>query len=334
MTPASRDGRPDRTSTNRTSSDRRTPAGARGATARSAKGTPDRDAAQARTKKAHRKGSAPSVKRGQERLNNAKPARVQNVASTGGAGAEYVADGIRLQKVLAQAGVASRRGAEELIAAGRVDVDGEIVTEQGLRIDPTTAVVRVDGARVVMDETLQYLALNKPKGWQSTMSDDQGRPCVGDVVAERVMAGQRLFHVGRLDADTEGLLLLTNDGELAHRLMHPSYEVPKTYLATVRGVPPRGLARTLKSGVELDDGPVSVDGFTVMEINEGQTLIRLVLHEGRKRIVRRMMEHVGFPVLSLVRTEIGAVNLGNQRPGSLRVLARDEVGALYKAVGM
>ena len=166
------------------------------------------------------------------------------------------------------------------------------------------------------------------------MADDQGRPCVGDIVAERVMAGQRLFHVGRLDAETEGLLLLTNDGELAHRLMHPSYEVPKTYLATVKGEVPRGLSRTLRDGVELDDGPVSVDGFTVMDVNDGQSLVRITLHEGRNRIVRRLMESVGFPVTSLVRTHIGNVALGEQRPGTLRVLGRDEVGALYKAVGM
>ncbi|MFW0787963.1 pseudouridine synthase [Gordonia sp. CPCC 206044] len=288
------------------------------------------------TKKTHRKGSSkPDVTSGKVRLNNARPARHQTAGpDTSEAGATYVADGVRLQKVLAAAGVASRRGAEELIAAGRVEVDGEVVTEQGLRINPDTAIIRVDGARVVIDETRQYLALNKPKGWQSTMADDQGRPCVGDIVAERVMAGQRLFHVGRLDADTEGLLLLTNDGELAHRLMHPSYEVPKTYLATVRGEVPRSLSRTLRNGVELDDGPVAVDSFTALEVYEGQSLVRLTLHEGRNRIVRRMMEEVGFPVTSLVRTHIGAVALGEQRPGSLRVLGRDEVGALYKAVGM
>ncbi len=260
MTPASRDGRPDR----KKSSSRERPRsnGRRSPTAKVAP-RPTADVA--------RRSPAPTAARSDS--HNAKPAAIQNVTPEGD-GAQYVADGVRLQKVLAQAGVASRRGAEELIAAGRVDVDGEIVTEQGLRIDPTTAVVRVDGARVVMDETLQYLALNKPKGWQSTMSDDQGRPCVGDVVAERVMAGQRLFHVGRLDADTDGLLLLTNDGELAHRLMHPSFEVPKTYLATVKGLPPRGLGRTLKAGVDLDDGPVKVDGFSVLELGDGQTLVR------------------------------------------------------------
>ncbi len=148
------------------------------------------------------------------------------------------------------------------------------------------------------------------------------------------MAGQRLFHVGRLDADTEGLLLLTNDGELAHRLMHPSYEIPKTYLATLRGEVPRSLGRVLKAGVELEDGPVAVDSFTPVEVHEGQSLVRITLHEGRNRIVRRMMEEVGFPVTALVRTHVGAVALGEQRPGSLRVLGKNEIGALYKAVGL
>ncbi|WP_439029010.1 pseudouridine synthase [Gordonia terrae] len=307
-------------------------AGRDGSPGKRRKGGP---AQQPRTKKTHRKGSStPNAEVGKIRLNNARPARHQAPPPDQGSGAAYVEDGVRLQKVLAQAGVASRRGAEELIAAGRVEVDGEIVTEQGLRIDPDTAIIRVDGARVIMDETRQYLAFNKPKGWQSTMSDDQGRPCVGDVVAERVMAGQRLFHVGRLDADTEGLLLLTNDGELAHRLMHPSFEVPKTYLATLKGEVPRGIARRMREGIELDDGPVTVDKFTVIEVHEGQSLVRITLHEGRNRVVRRMMDEVGFPVVKLVRTHVGSVSLGEQRQGSLRVLGNDEVGALYKAVGL
>ena len=146
--------------------------------------------------------------------------------------------------------------------------------------------------------------------------------------------GQRLFHVGRLDADTEGLLLLTNDGELAHRLMHPSFEVPKTYLATLKGEVPRGIGRRMREGVELDDGPVTVDKFTVIEVHEGQSLVRITLHEGRNRVVRRMMDEVGFPVVKLVRTHVGSVALGEQRPGSLRVLGNDEVGGLYKAVGL
>lgn len=292
-------------------------------------------AQQVSRKKQHRKGarSTPDVASGRVRLNNAKAARAQ-LTEISGSGATYDADGVRLQKVLAQAGVASRRGAEELIAAGRVSVDGQVVVEQGMRINPDTAIIRVDGARVVIDETKQYLALNKPKGYQSTMADDHGRPCVGDIVAERVMAGQRLFHVGRLDADTEGLLLLTNDGELAHRLMHPSFEVPKTYLATVRGEVPRGIVRTLRDGIELDDGPVAVDKVTILDIHEGRSLLRLTLHEGRKHVVRRLLDGVGFPVTQLLRTDIGAVHLGEQRPGSLRVLGNDEVGALYKAVGL
>ena len=149
--------------------------------------------------------------------------------------------GVRLQKVLSQAGIASRRVAEKMIRDGRVEVDGVIITELGTRVDPAVSVIRVDGARISIDDTLVHLAINKPRGMHSTMSDDRGRPCVGDLVEHRVRGNAKLFHVGRLDAETEGLLLLTNDGELAHRLMHPSYEVPKTYLATVMGAVPKGL---------------------------------------------------------------------------------------------
>lgn len=306
-------------------------------------GTPDRS----RTSKPRKGAEQPRKQAGRQggvpRLSNAKPARTQNVpVREPGDGApsnpwtvgDAAAEGVRLQKVLAQAGVASRRVAEEMIADGRVEVDGEIVTEQGRRVDPNVAVVRVDGVRVVVNENLVHLALNKPRGWQSTMSDDMGRPCVGDIVAERVAAGQRLFHVGRLDADTEGLLLVTNDGELAHRLMHPSYEVPKTYLAWVQGEVPRRLGNTLRNGVELEDGPVKADKFSVLEASEGRSMVRIVLHEGRKHIVRRLLAEVGHPVERLVRTHVGSVALGDQRPGSLRVLGRDEVTALYKAVGL
>ncbi|NKY88189.1 pseudouridine synthase [Nocardia veterana] len=266
-------------------------------------------------------------------LSFAKPARHQHVEieETGPKKLPW-GEGERLQKVLAKAGVASRRAAEELIEQGRVEVDGVIVREQGLRIDPETAVVRVDGVRVVVRDEQVYLALNKPKGFQSTMSDELGRPCVGDIVAERVMAGQRLFHVGRLDADTEGLLLLTNDGDLAHRLMHPSFQVSKTYLATVHGEVQRGVGKRLRDGVELDDGPAKVDKFQVLEVGEGKSLVRVVLHEGRKHIVRRLLAEVGHPVVALVRTHIGPVALGDQRPGTLRVLGRDEIGKLYEAV--
>ncbi len=244
------------------------------------------------------------------------------------------AEGVRLQKVLSQAGVASRRAAEKLIIDGRVDVDGRVVTEMGTRVDPLTAVIRVDGARVVADDSLVYLALNKPRGMHSTMSDDRGRPCIGDLIERKVRGNKKLFHVGRLDADTEGLILLTNDGELAHRLLHPSHEIPKTYLATVSGSVPRGLGKKLRAGIELEDGPASVDNFAVVDAIPGKTLVRLTLHEGRNRIVRRLLEAAGFPVESLVRTDIGAVSLGEQRPGSLRALRRDEIGQLYQAVGL
>ncbi|GHP15279.1 hypothetical protein RN2511_000150 [Rhodococcus sp. NKCM2511] len=266
-------------------------------------------------------------------ISNAKPAKHQYADSSP---RKHVpaGEGVRLQKVLAQAGVASRRAAEELIADGRVEVDGRIVTEQGIRIDPNIAVVRVDGTRVVVKEELVHLAMNKPRGWQCTMSDDLGRPCVGDIVAERVQAGQRLFHVGRLDADTEGLLLFTNDGDLAHRLMHPSYEVSKTYLATLFGTIPRTLGKQLREGVTLDDGPVKVDGFQLLDISDGKSLVKVTLHEGRKHIVRRLFDKVGFPVGRLVRTDVGNIVLGDQRPGTLRVLGRGEIGKLYESVGL
>lgn len=243
-------------------------------------------------------------------------------------------DGVRLQKVLSQAGIASRRVAERMITDGRVEVDGHIVRELGTRVDPSACTIRVDGSRITIDDSMVYLALNKPIGMHSTMSDDLGRPCVGDLVEHRVRGNKNLFHVGRLDAETEGLLLLTNDGELAHRLMHPSFEVPKTYVATVTGTVPRGLGKTLRAGVELDDGPVRIDDFAVVDAVPGKTLVRVTLHEGRNRIVRRLLASAGFPVEALVRTDIGAVSLGDQRPGSLRALTRKEVGDLYKAVGM
>lgn len=241
------------------------------------------------------------------------------------------AEGVRLQKVLAKAGVASRRAAENLIARGRVSVDGDVVRELGRRVDPERAVIHVDGMRVVVREDLVYLALNKPRGVHSTMTDEQGRPCVGDYVRDR---GERLFHVGRLDAETEGLLLLTNDGDLAHRLMHPSYHVAKTYLAEVEGRVPRGLGRRLRAGVELEDGPVTADAFTIKDAGGDRTLVEIVLHEGRKHIVRRLLAEVGHPVRKLVRTAVDGVRLGDTKPGALRALSRQEIGSLHHAVGL
>jgi 23S rRNA pseudouridine2605 synthase len=243
-------------------------------------------------------------------------------------------EGIRLQKVLSQAGIASRRVAERMITDGRVEIDGRVVTELGTRVDPDACEIRVDGTRVVVDDSMVYLAVNKPLGMHSTMSDDRGRPCIGDLIEHRVRGNRKLFHVGRLDADTEGLLLLTNDGELAHRLMHPSFEFPKTYLATVAGSVPRGLGKTLKAGIELEDGPVKLDDFAVVDAVPGKTLVRVTLHEGRNRIVRRLLAAVGLPVEGLVRTDLGDLSLGEQRPGSIRALTRKEIGDLQRAVGL
>jgi 23S rRNA pseudouridine2605 synthase len=234
--------------------------------------------------------------------------------------------GIRLQKVLAAAGLGSRRACEELIAEGRVTVDGQ-VAELGARVDPDTAVIHVDGDRVVVRADLVYLALNKPRGVLSAMSDSRGRRTVGDLVADRP---ERLFHVGRLDADSEGLLLLTNDGELAHRLMHPSFGVLKTYLATVPGPVSKQAGRQLRAGVQLEDGPAAVDSFRVVQTHGRQAIVEVVLHEGRKHIVRRLLAEVGHPVSRLVRTRIGPVQLGGQRVGTLRALTRSEVADLHR----
>jgi len=242
-----------------------------------------------------------------------------------------VPGGVRLQKVLAAAGVGSRRSCEEMIGAGRVVVDGEVVRRFGARVDPRTQVIRVDGKRIPASEDLVYLALNKPAGVLSTMSDDRGRRTIADLVAGH---GERLFHVGRLDYETEGLILLTNDGELAHRLAHPRYGVLKTYLAEVRGPVPRDLARRLTTGVELDDGIVTADRFRVVEQAGQRVLVEITLHEGRKHVVRRMLAQAGHPVSRLVRTRVGPVSLGSLRSGSARKLSVPEIGDLYAAVGM
>ena len=282
-------------------------------------------------------------------VSNAKPARHQHVSKkkqkataesvARELGADWLVDedkpkGERLQKVLAKAGVASRRHAEILIDAGRVEVNGKIIAKQGVKVNPSVDVIRVDGVRVNVNEEHEYFVLNKPRGMQSTMSDDLGRPCVGDVVSEKVAAGQRLFHVGRLDADTEGLLILTNDGELANRLMHPKYEVTKTYLATVLGEADKKLVRQLKEGIELEDGMAKADFAQVVDTNQGYSLVRLELHEGRKHIVRRMLKEAGFPVQRLVRTKLHTVQLGDMKPGGLRALNSSELTSLYKAVEM
>jgi 23S rRNA pseudouridine2605 synthase len=238
---------------------------------------------------------------------------------------------VRLQKVLAAAGLGSRRACEEMIAEGRVEVDGQLVLEQGRRVDPERAVIKVDGMRVTTRTSAVYLALNKPRGMVSTMSDPQGRPCLADLIGNRE---QRLFHVGRLDADSEGLILLTNDGELGHRLTHPSFGVPKTYLAEVVGSVPRDLAKTLKAGIELDDGLVQVDSFRVVGRSGARVMVEVVLHEGRNHVVRRLLAAVDHPVQRLIRTAVGPVRLGDLRPGRSRPLNNHEVAELFAAVDL
>jgi 23S rRNA pseudouridine2605 synthase len=232
--------------------------------------------------------------------------------------------------VLAAAGIGSRRSCEILIDQGRVSINGEPVREQGRRVDPEVDIIHVDGERLQTKAEVVVYALNKPKGVLTTMVDDQGRQCVGDYVTE---LEQRVFHVGRLDADTEGLLLLTNDGELANRLIHPSFGVDKTYIATVKELTNKALAE-LTSGVSLDDGPAQATKARIIDRTKNSVMVELVIHEGRNRIVRRMFDAVGSPVTALVRTKIGPVALGQQRPGILRVISGPQLRALYTAAGL
>lgn len=240
-------------------------------------------------------------------------------------------EGIRLQRVLASAGLGSRRACEQLIEEGRVEVDGKTIRVQGVRVDPDRAVIKVDGMRIASAPGHVYLALNKPKGVVSTMSDPEGRPSLADYVADR---SARLFNVGRLDVDTEGLILLTNDGDLAHRLAHPSYGVEKTYLAEITGPVARDVGKRLRAGVELDDGVVHADSFRLVSTVGSRVMVEVSLHEGRKHVVRRMLAEVGHPVSRLVRTSVGPVALGNLKPGKHRRLSQQEVGALYTSVGL
>jgi 23S rRNA pseudouridine2605 synthase len=242
-----------------------------------------------------------------------------------------VPGGVRLQKVLAAAGVGSRRHCEGLIGEGRVQVDGETVRRFGARVDPEQQIIRVDGRRIQSRQDLVYLALNKPGGVLTTMSDDRGRPTIADFLGDHA---ERLYHVGRLDYDTEGLMLLMNDGDLAHRLAHPRFGVLKTYLADVAGPVPKDLGRRLMTGIELADGVATADKFRVIERDGSRALVEITLHEGRKHIVRRMLAEAGHPVTRLVRTHVGPIALGSLRPGTTRALTTVEIGDLYAAVGL
>jgi 23S rRNA pseudouridine2605 synthase len=255
------------------------------------------------------------------------------------------AGGLRLQKVLAQAGLGSRRACEAMIREGRVEVNSEVVLEQGRRVDPERDVIRVDGARIPPPRRHLYLAMNKPRGVVVTMDDPAGRPTVADLLAERsdrrtrtpaarrLARDERLFHVGRLDIDSEGLLILTNDGELAHRLAHPSYQVPKTYIVDVAGVVTQQTLRRLRRGITLADGPVRPSSVKISSTLRDRTLLKITMHEGRNRIVRRTMEAVGHPVRRLSRIEIGPVRLANLKVGEYRELTREELGGLLDLTG-
>ncbi|CAD5934079.1 pseudouridine synthase [Streptomyces cyaneofuscatus] len=239
-------------------------------------------------------------------------------------------EGERLQKVLARAGMGSRRACEELIEQARVEVNGEIVVEQGKRVDVHKDEIKVDGLTVAAQSYL-FFALNKPAGVVSSMEDPDGRQCLGDYVTNRET---RLFHVGRLDTETEGIIMLTNHGELAHRLTHPKYGVKKTYLAAIQGPLPRDLGKRLKDGIQLEDGYARADHFRVVENTGKNYLVEVTLHEGRKHIVRRMLAEAGFPVERLVRTSFGPIPLGDQKSGWLRRLTNTEVGMLMREVGL
>lgn len=239
-------------------------------------------------------------------------------------------EGIRLQKVLAQAGVASRRASEEMIAEGRVEVNGETVLVQGRRVDPERDEIRVDGSRIPTARRHVYYVLNKPRGVVSTMDDPQGRHTLAEYVPTRM----RLFHVGRLDTDTEGLILLTNDGEFTHRMTHPSYEVPKTYLVECEGYLDNPVLKRLRKPMVLDDGPVKVDRINLVMRAETRSLVEVTIHEGRNRIVRRMFDALAHPVRRLSRTQIGPVKLGQLAVGQTRELSRDELGKLLDLIGL
>ena len=261
-------------------------------------------------------------------------------ATKGGQDDPHVASGQRLQKVLAHAGVASRRACEQLIADGRVSVDGITVTEAGVRVDPLTQEIRLDGSRILTNPELITLMLHKPTGVVTTMEDPEGRPTVAqygrDYLAEHpeLPDSLRLVHVGRLDTETEGLLLLSNDGELSHRLMHPSFEIAKTYVAIVEGQVEPWVPRKLRRGIELEDGEAKADRVTVKDSGPRGSIVEITLHSGKNRIVRRMLDAVGHPVTRLARTRLGPLRLGNLRPGQTRPLSGEEIAALQQEVGL
>lgn len=234
---------------------------------------------------------------------------------------------VRLQKVIAASGLASRRESERLISEGKVTVNGKVVTELGTKVHPRRDAVKVNGKSVKPTKEQIYLKLNKPRGVVTTVSDPEGRETVMALLKGVAAARgeKRVFHVGRLDYSSEGLLLLTNDGDLAHRLSHPSKQVPRTYRARVRGKPRSDLIGRLLDGVELEDGPARVVDAEILEEGDRSTWLELTVVEGRNRLVRRLLEAVGHSVLRLVRVSYGGVELGRLKTGEVRALTADEV---------
>lgn len=238
---------------------------------------------------------------------------------------------VRLQKILANAGFASRRHAERMITESRVEVDGKIVNKLGIRVNPHQSIIRVDGLRVIIENQYKYLAFNKPRGVLSTMHDTKKRPCIGDYLK---LKESRLYHVGRLDSETEGLIFLTNNGEFAHRLTHPSFEIPKTYIVQIKNSIDYKVGKKLTSGVELDDGIAKFDSFKIIDSFLGKTNIEVILHSGRNRIIRRMFEEVGYPIERLIRTKIGPIAIGQQKVRKIRNLSKEELGQLFSLLDM
>lgn len=246
---------------------------------------------------------------------------------------EYNDEGrVRLQKVLAEGGFGSRRKCEELITSGRVEVDGELVTQLGTRVNPHTQKIHVDGSRLRLNTNTVTIAVNKPRKVLSAMDDPKGRATLRDIVGDKY---DRIFHMGRLDYDSEGLILMTNDGELSQHVMHPKYEVAKTYLVKVQGKVGGITCRNLvHRGVNLDNEWVKLDQCSILYSLFNETLIRVVLHSGKNRILRRIFGAIGHPVKQLARKKIGPISLGDLKPGAYRVLSKAEVQALSKAVGL
>ncbi|MBN1192953.1 MAG: rRNA pseudouridine synthase [Coriobacteriia bacterium] len=254
----------------------------------------------------------------------------RNDAAPDAVAAEACCEPERIQKFLARAGVGSRRSAEQMISDGRVSVNGAVVVTPGMKVRPGVDDVCLDGCPVEAPRELRYLMLNKPAGVVTTLDDPQGRPTVAGFMPAD---GPRLFPVGRLDLATTGLLLLTNDGELAHALMHPRHHVEKVYRAEVDGVPDAEDIRRLEEGIELDDGLTAPARAVLVEVLDGRAIVHLTLREGRKRQVRRMLSSVGHPVLELCRIAYGPLPLGELAEGAVRELVDDEVAQLRAAAG-